>query len=175
MSALPSELAREVHRTVGDLRRIQLAATAWPAVAGDLARLAAAAERGDEEAVRTSLVPVSQAAFEGKVRGRLAAADGRAAVVVATKPTSALPAVGGVSALVLVVIGYLLGGWVVAAGAAVFALFIFVVALAGTQTTKDRLEQRRAKGLAPTMEPTERAPTVVTDAITKIEERLHRP
>ncbi len=171
-TAIPDELAREVHRTVGDLRRVQLAATAWPAVAGDLARLAAAAERGDADAVRSSLVPVSQAAFEGKVRGRLAAADGRAAVVVATKPTSALPTVGAVSAVVLVVIGYLLGGWAVATGAAVFALFIFGVALAGTQTTRYRLEQRRTKGLAPSMEPTERAPTVVTDAITKIEQGL---
>ena len=51
-------------------------------------------------------------------------------------------------------------------------LFIFGVALAGTQTTKDRLDQRRAKGLAPTMEPTEPAPTVVTDAIGQIEARL---
>ena len=73
--------------------------------------------------------------------------------------------------MILIVIGYLLGGWAVAAVTAVFALFIFGVALAGTQTTKDRLEQRRAKGLAPTMEPTEPAPTVVTHAIGQIEAR----
>jgi hypothetical protein len=142
-------------------------------VAGDLARLAAAIERSDAEAVRGTLVPVSQATFEGKVRGRLAAADRPAAMVVATKPTRALPVVGGVSALLLIVIGYLLGGWVVAAGTAVFAVFIFGVALAGTQTTRDRFEHRRAaKGLAPTMEPTEPAPLVVTDAIGKIEARV---
>jgi hypothetical protein len=161
-----------VRRTLGDLRRVQLAATAWPAVAGDLARLAAAIERSDREAVRATLVPISQATFEGKVRGRLAAADQPAALVVGTKPTSALPVVGGVSALILVGIGYLLGGWVVAGLTAVFALFIFGVALAGTRTTKDRIDQRRAKGLAPTMEPTEPAPTVVTDAIGRIERRL---
>jgi hypothetical protein len=174
MPDLPVELAREVHRTIADLRGVQLAATAWPAVAGDLARLAAAVERDDADAVRATLVPISQATFEGKVRGRLAAADQSAAMVVATKPTRALPIVGAGSAVILIVIGYLLGGWVVAAASALFAVFIFGVALAGTQTTKDRIDQRRAKGLAPSMEPTERAPTVVTDAIGKIDARLGR-
>ena len=172
MPGVPVELARDVRRILADLRRVRLAATAWPAVAGDLARLEAAIARDDLEAVRSALVPLSQATFEGKVRGRLAAADQRAAVVVGPKPTSALPIVGGVSAVVLIAIGYLLGGWVVAAGTAVFALFIFGVALAGTHTTRDRLEQRRARGLAPTMERTEPAPTVVTHAIDQIEARL---
>ncbi len=172
MPGLPAELAREVRATIGDLRRVRLAATAWPAVAGDLARLEAAIARDDLQAVRAALVPLSQATFEGKVRGRLAAADTRAALVVGTKPTSALPLVGGVSALILVVIGYLLGGWAVAAGAAAFAAFIFGVALAGTRTTTDRLEHRRRKGLAPTMEPTEPAPTMVTQAISQMEARL---
>ena len=116
-----------------------------------------------------SKVPISQATFEGKVRGRLAGADKPAAMVVATKPTSALPFVGAVSAAILILIGYLLGGWVVAAATGVFALFIFGVALAGTRTTKDRLEHRRSKGLAPTMEPTEPVPTVVADANSRIE------
>jgi hypothetical protein len=169
LSALEPELGQEVRRTLIDLRQAQLAATAWPVVAGDLARLAAAVERGDGDLVRASLVPISQATFEGKVRGRLAGADKPAAVVVATKPTSALPIVGAVSALILLAIGYLLGGWVVAAATGVFALFIFGVALAGTRTTKDRLDHRRSKGLAPTMEPTEPVPTVVADAITRIE------
>ena len=172
MPDLPDDLAREVRRTIGDLRRVRLAATAWPVVAGDLARLEAAIARDDLEAVRVALIPLSQATFEGKVRGRLAAADRPAAIVVGTKPTSALPLVGGISAVILIVIGYLLGGWAVAAGTAVLAVFIFGVALAGTRTTKDRLEQRRAKGLAPTMEPTEPAPSMVTHAIAQIEERL---
>jgi hypothetical protein len=169
LPALEPELGQEVRRTLTDLRQAQLAATAWPVVAGDLARLAAAVERGDADLVRASLVPISQATFEGKVRGRLAGADKPAAMVVATKPTSALPLVGAVSAAILILIGYLLGGWVVAAATGVFALFIFGVALAGTRTTKDRLEHRRSKGLAPTMEPTEPVPTVVADAISRIE------
>jgi hypothetical protein len=172
VSDLPSDLGRDVRRTLGDLRRARLAATAWPAVAGDLARLANGVERGDEAVVRHALVPVSQAAFEGKVRGRLAGADRVAPLVAPTKQTSALPWVGGVSALLLLGIGYLLGGWPVAAVTAVLALGVFVVALAGTHTATDRREQRRAKGLAPSMEPTEPAPIVVTDAIARIEDLL---
>jgi hypothetical protein len=173
MPELPVELSGEVRRTLADLRRVRLAATAWPAVAGDLARLHAAIARGDAEAVRGALVPISQATFEGKVRGRLAGAGSPAALVVGTKSTRALPIVGGVSALLLVVIGYLLGGWLVAGLTAVLAAFIFGVALAGTHTTKDRLEQRRARqGLAPSAEPTEPAPKVVTDALGELERRL---
>jgi hypothetical protein len=170
--ALPPELETEVRRTLADLRQSRLAATAWPVVAGDLARLAVAVERGDAALARASLLPISQATFEGKVRGRLAGADKPAAVVVATKPTRALPVVGGVSAAILVVIGYLLGGWPVAAATAVLGLFVLVVAVAGTRTTRDRLDQRRSRGLAPTMEPTEPVPTVVADAITRIEALL---
>jgi len=172
VAGLPPDLAQEVRRTVTDLREAQLAATAWPAVAGDLGRLAVAVERADADLTRSALVPISQATFEGKVRGRLAAADKPAAFVVATKPTSALPAVGAGSAALLILTGYLLGGWVVALGAALFGLFILGVALAGTRNTKDRFEQRRTKGLAPTMEPTEPAPTVVAEAILKIEAGL---
>jgi len=172
MVELPADLSREVHRTLTDLRAAQLAATAWPAVAGDLGRLAVGVERSDPDLVRAALVPISQATFEGKVRGRLAGADRRAAMVVATKQTSALPAVGAFSAAVLILIGYLLGGWLVAAGASAFALFIFGVALAGTHTTTDRRAHRRSQGLAPTMESTEPAPTVVADAINQIEALL---
>ena len=127
---------------------------------------------GNDEYKATMKVGVGgvKGTFEGKVRGRLAGADKPAAMVVATKPTRALPVVGAVSALILLVIGYLLGGWVVAFATGVFALFIFGVALAGTRTTKDRLDHRRSKGLAPTMEPTEPVPRVVADAITRIEE-----
>ena len=172
MTDLPTDLAGEVRRTLVDLRGAQLAATAWPVVAGDLARLAVAVERTDADLVRASLVPISQATFEGKVRGRLAGADKAAARVVATKQTSALPYVGAVSAALLIGIGYLLGGWAVAAVTSVLALFIFGVALAGTRTTKDRVEQRRRRGLAPTMESTEPVPTVIADAIAKIESQL---
>ena len=173
MAALSPDLRAEVQRTLVDVRRVRLAATAWPAVAGDLGHLAVAVERRDEAAVRSTLVPVHQAAFEGKVRGRLAAADKPAAIVVATKQTGALPIVGAVCGGLLVLLGYLLGGWLVAAGTAVFALFIFGVALAGTRTNVDRTQARRAaRGLAPTGEPTEPAPRLVVELVSAIEANL---
>ena len=134
--ALPKEIVREARQILADLRVAQLAATAWPVVAGDLARLARAVDRADPDAVRTALVPISQATFEGKVRGRLAGANRAAAYVAATKQTSALPAVGAVSAAVLLLVGYLLGGWPVAAGTAAFSLFILGVAYAGSHTNR---------------------------------------
>lgn len=171
MVEIPDDLATEVRRTLTDLRSVKLAATAWPAVAGDLGKLASAVDHGDEAAVRNTLVPVSQAAFEGKVRGRLAAAGGHAAVVIGTKQTSALPFVGAASAALLVLVAWSLGGWLLAAGTALLGLFILAVALAGTRTNRDRAAQRRAN-LAPSAEPTEHAPLVVAEAIAKIESLL---
>jgi hypothetical protein len=169
---VPDDLAEAVRRTLTDLRRIQLAATAWPAVAGDLARLQATISRADEPAARQALLPLSQAAFEGKVRGRLAGADRRAAFVTATKPTSSLPLVGAVSGAILLVLGYLLGGGVGLGLTAAFAVFIFGVAVAGTRTNADRTEERRARRVAPTQEATERAPVAVLAAIKRIEAEL---
>jgi hypothetical protein len=172
-SRLPKDLSRELRQTLADLRVAHLAATAWPVIAGDLARLARAVEHGDVESVQRTLVPISQATFEGKVRGRLAGANRAAAYVAATKPTSALPLVGVISGAVLIAVGFLLGGWMVAAGTAVFALFIFAVAYAGTHTNRERLERRHAQALAPTMERTEPVPSVIAEAIDKIEANLH--
>ena len=171
MSPPPADVAPEVRRTLTDLRNVQLASTAWPAVAGDLGKLASAVDHGDEQAIRSALVPVSQAAFEGKVRGRLAAAGRPAPVVVGTKQTSALPAVGAVSAAILVGVGYALGGWAVAAGTAVLGLLILVVALAGTRTNRDRVALRRSS-LSPNAESTEPAPRMVLEAIKEIEASL---
>ncbi|MGQ0830075.1 MAG: hypothetical protein ACT4OV_00180 [Microthrixaceae bacterium] len=171
-SPLPKEVVRETRQILDDLRVARLAATAWPVVAGDLARLASALDRGDPAAVRTALVPISQATFEGKVRGRLAGSNRAAAYVAATKQTSALPLVGLVSAGVLLLVGYLLGGWPVAAGTAAFSLFILGVAYAGSHSNRERLDRRHAEGMAPTMERTEPIPSVIADAITHINQRL---
>ncbi len=170
--ALPKDLVREVRQTLADLRVAHLASTAWPVVAGDLGRLSNAVDRADGEAIRKALVPITQATFEGKVRGRLAGSNRAAAYVAATKQTSALPAVGAVSAAILVVVGYLIGGPLVAGLTAVFALFIFGVAYAGSHPNRARLERRQAQSLAPTKERTEPVPSVVDEAITRIEGRL---
>ena len=169
---LPRGLVREVRQTLGDLRVAHLAATAWPVVAGDLGRLASAVERRDDEAIRKALVPIAQATFEGKVRGRLAGSNRAAAYVTATKQTTALPAVGLVSAAILIGVGYLIGGWAVAAGTGALALFIFGVAYAGSHSNRARMERRHAQGLAPTKERTEPVPSVVREAIERIETQL---
>lgn len=171
-NGLPKEVAREARQTLADLRVAHLAATAWPVVAGDLARLAHAVEHGDVDAVHKAVVPLAQATFEGKVRGRLAGANRAAAYVTATKQTSALPLVGAASGITLIAVGYLLGGWGVALGTTAFALFIFGVAFAGTHTNLDRVERRRSQGLAPTGERTEPVPSVVAEAIDRIEAAL---
>jgi hypothetical protein len=172
---LPKDLVREVRQTLADLRVAHLAATAWPVVAGDLGRLASAVDRADDEAVRKALVPISQATFEGKVRGRLAGSNRAAAYVAATKQTSALPFVGAVSAAILIAVGYLIGGPVVAALTGVFALFIFGVAYAGSHSNRARVERRHAQALAPTKERTEPVPSVVAEAIMRIEDQLRPP
>jgi len=145
---LPPGLRREVRQTLADLRVAHLAATAWP---------------------------ISQATFEGKVRGRLAGANRAAAYVAATKETSALPWVGLVSAVILVVVGYLIGGWVIAGGTLVLAVLVAAVAYAGSHTNRARQERRAAQALAPTKERTEPVPLVVAEAIGRIEALLGPP
>jgi hypothetical protein len=172
---LPKDLVREVRQTLADLRVTHLAATAWPVVAGDLGRLSNAVDRGDDEAVRKALVPVTQATFEGKVRGRLAGANRAAAYVATTKQTSALPVVGLVSSVILVGVGYLIGGVPIAVLTVLFAAFIAGVAYAGSHSNRARVERRQALALSPTKERTEPVPLVVREAIASIEAKLGPP
>ncbi len=166
------DLAASVERAMADLRGARLAATAWPMVAADLARVATAVERQDEAAIRATLLPLSQLAYESKVRNRLASADRRAAMVTATKPTRGLPIVGAVCGLIVAGLGYLLGGIPVFLGTLVFALFIFGVAVAGTRTNLERTEDRRARRASPTREVLELPPAAVLVAIREIEAKL---
>ena len=167
-----SERIAQVRGALVDLRVARLSALAWPAVAGDLARLNAALERGDDQAVEHALLPVAQIAYEGKVRRRLAAAGGRAAMVSATKPTSSLPLVGAGCGALLCVLGYQLGGGLVLVGTALFGLFIFGVAVAGTRTNAQRTEDRMARRASPTREVLEPAPPAVVVAMQRLEVTL---
>jgi hypothetical protein len=169
---LPPPLTDEVRAALGDLRVARLAETAWPAVLGDLGRLGSAIERTDQEAVHRALVPLAQVAFEAKVRRRLAGADRRAAVVTATKPTSSLPVVGAVCGAVIMALGYALGGGLVLLGTALFALFIFGVAVAGTRTNAQRTEDRWARRASPTRMALGPAPAAVREAIDQLEADL---
>ena len=169
---LPPPVAEQVRSTMRDLRAARLPNAVWASMAGELARLAAGVEKADEVLVGRALVPLSQVAYEGKVRSRLAGADRRAAVVVGTKPTSALPWVGGASGLLLMAVGYALGGAPVLILTAVFALFILGVAVAGTRTNLERTEDRRARRVSPTREALEPPPAAVLEAIRAIEADL---
>jgi hypothetical protein len=169
---VPPQLLDQLRTALHDLRIARLSVMAWPAVAGDLARLSAALDRGDQEAVEHALLPVAQIAYEGKVRRRLAGAGGRAAMVSATKPTSSLPIVGAVCGALICGLGYLLGGGLVLAGSALFGLFIFGVAVAGTRTNAERTEDRMARRASPTRESLEPAPPAVRAAITQLEAAL---
>jgi hypothetical protein len=169
---LPPQLAQQVRTALHDLRTTQLSARTWPVVAGELARLAAAVDRADPEAVAAALAPVAQTSYEGKIRRRLAGAGARAAIVTATKPTSSLPIVGAVCGALLCGLGYLLGGGLVLAGCALFGLFIFGIALAGTRTNAEHTEDRLARRASPTREVLEPPPTAVLEAIQRLENDL---
>jgi hypothetical protein len=172
LTPLPGGLADEVRRTLHDLRSVRLASQAWVVVAGDVARLDAAVARRDEAAIRAALVPLSQAAFEGKVRGRLAGTGTHAPAVVPTKRTAALPVVGLLCGALIMGIGYLIGGTLVLAGSALFALFVLGVALAGSRVTASRLPARRIPDVAPTAESVYPPPSVVREAIGGVEAHL---
>jgi hypothetical protein len=150
---------------------VRLAAQAWAVVAGDVARMDAAVQRADEAAIRAALVPVSQAAFEGKVRGRLAGTGTQAPAVVPTKRSAALPVVGLGCAALILGLGYLIGGPLVLAASGAFALFVFVVALAGSRVTASR-GRMRAQPLAPTAEPVYPPPRMLREAIAQVEADL---
>lgn len=171
-AALPPALVQQVRGSLADLRSASLSADAWPAVAGDLARLAAAVDHDDVASVEEALVPVARTAYEGKVRRRLAGAGGRAAVVTATKRTSSLPWVGALCGVLLCGLGYSLGGGLVLAATAAFGLFIFGVAVAGTRTNAERTEDRRARRESPTREVLVPAPAAVVEAIRALQAQL---
>jgi hypothetical protein len=169
---LPTSLAEEVRRTLHDLRSVRLASQAWAVLAGDVARLDAAVARGDETAVRAALIPVSQAAFEGKVQGRLAGTGTHVPAVVPTKRSALLPVVGLVCGALILAAGYLIGGPLVLLGSGALALFVLVVAVAGSRVASSRSGANQQSRLAPTAEPVYPPPSVLRDALQRIEDEL---
>ena len=80
--------------------------------------------------------------------------------------------VGAACGALLLLLGYLIGGWPVFAGTAVFALFIFGVAMAGTMTNAERTEDRLARRISPTREALLPPPPLVVEAVDRIEAML---
>jgi hypothetical protein len=112
---------------IARLRAARLAPERWEAVGALLDR----ADAGDRDADRE----LDHVAFEASVRTKLGPSSGRAPAVVPSKQTSVLPVVGLVCGVPIVLIGFALGGGIVAVATLAFALFIFGVAMAGSRVT----------------------------------------
>lgn len=154
MTPLRPETTAEVADALDHLGSALLSTESWAALSDHVAELDRALATRDEVAVRAALVPVSRAVFEAKVRSRLGSHRAGASIVVPTKKTPALPAVGAVCATILVLLGWQLGGGLVALATGLLALLVLVVALAGTHTNAERSAARRARSA----EPDERIP-----------------
>jgi len=145
MTDLTSDTRHEVQAALDDLVGAALPAATWDRLPGQLRDLGRALDAGDEHATRAALVPLSRAVFEAKVRTRLGARRPGANVVIPTKKTPALPAVGAVCGGVLMLLGWQLGGGLMLAATAALALLVLGVAVAGTQANADRASERQAR------------------------------
>ena len=143
---LPEDLCNEVADVLDDLGATRLDPAEWNEVNDHLGRLDAAIRCNpvDPAAVRAELTPLGNSVFRGKVHARLRRPGGTAAIVASTKRTPALPAVGLVCAVILLALGWALGGGVMLVATALFALFVLGIAVAGTRVNAERTEQRRA-------------------------------
>jgi hypothetical protein len=170
MTRLQPATADEVRAALDGLAAAQLPPATWESLRGPIDHLRAALAADDETAVRAALVPVSRAVFEAKVRSRLGAPRSGAGIVVPTKNTPALPVVGAICAILLIALGWLLGGGVVAAATAALGLLVLVVALAGTRTNAEHTAARHARNAEPDDRVT--APGEVSAAIAELRARL---
>ncbi len=130
-------LSADLRRILSDLRRSRLDAGEWAEVAEALDRVdppGSSAEAGDTGATTR----LSNLAFQGRVRRRLARDRVEAPAVAPTKSTPALPLVGAVCAVLLLALGWAIGGIVVLTATALLALFVLGVAVAGTHTVTNR-------------------------------------
>ena len=149
MSDLTPDTLAEIREALADLDATRLPPAGWRALPEHLGQLGDALDRGDEQAARAALVPVSRAVFEGKVQSRLGHRRPKASVVIPTKKTPALPVVGAVCGALLLALGWQLGGGLVLAGTAALALLVLGVAVAGTQANSERAAARQSRTTVP--------------------------
>ncbi|MBK5222976.1 MAG: hypothetical protein JJE52_08890 [Acidimicrobiia bacterium] len=174
MTDLTADTRAEAHTTLDDLVGAMLPPSTWDRLPGQLRDLGRAFDAGDEHAVRAALVPLSRAVFEAKVRTRLGQRRPGANVVIPTKKTPALPAVGAVCGGLLMLLGWQLGGGLMLAATAGLALLVLGVAVAGTHTNAERATARQASRGGDDEPERAPAPAVVRELIDNLRQR-HTP
>lgn len=126
---------------LGDLLSMQLTESEWGDVHEELAAL---------EGNAPDLTRQTQIVFEAKVRQKFHA--GRSSSTLApTKQTSALPWVGAVCGLLLLVVGTLLGGGAILVVIVVLSLGVMGVAVAGSRVAHRRLEAQKDEDIEETV------------------------
>lgn len=93
---------------------------------------------GEREGLDELTTRLSVAGFHAQVGRRLGGPRRASPMVVPAKRSPVLPVVGAVCAMGIGALGFAIGGGIVAAGTVVLALFVFGVALAGTQAANER-------------------------------------
>ncbi|MFP3905827.1 MAG: hypothetical protein ACLFWR_02280 [Acidimicrobiales bacterium] len=125
------------------LDRSRLTPAEWTRVSDALEHVCTDLEADRTDRLAAITAELSNTAFGAKVRTRIDRDRTPAPIVVPTKPSRALPAVGAICGLTLLALGWAMGGRVVLVGTAAFALFILVVAVAGTRSVAARRARAR--------------------------------
>lgn len=134
---------------------MRLTESEWADVHDELAALQGSAP---------DLTRQTQIVFEAKVRQKFHA--GRSSSTLApTKQTSALPWVGAICGLMLLVVGALLGGGAILVVIVVLSLGVMGVAVAGSRVAHRRLDARRDDDVEETVP----VPAAVRDIVERLE------
>lgn len=171
MSDLAGSIVR-LREASGNLRGLTLPPLDWTEVTHVLDRARHALAEGDDNSVEQASVALSNAVFRATVQ--VALGDGRqqAPAVAPTKQTPALPLIGVACGLLLLGLGFALGGGVVLAGTATLALFVVGVAVAGTTSVNQRRSRSHTSEAGT---PSMGAPPSVIDALDDLLELLTEP
>ena len=122
------------------LDQVELTAAEWEQVSTALDEVLTELVSGRTDRLEPLTTRLANTAFRARVRDRLGP-SGQAPAVVPTKPSRVLPVIGLVCAVTLMALGWAIGGLVVLIGTGGFAVFVFVVAMAGTRSRTTRRSQ----------------------------------
>jgi hypothetical protein len=171
MNDLADSIVR-LRDAMASLRGMALPPLDWIDVARALDTALHALAKGDDNGVEQTSVALSNAVFRAKVLVTLGNGRQQAPAVAPTKQTAALPLIGVACGLLLLGLGFALGGGVVLAGTATLALFVVGVAVAGSTS----VNQRRSRSHTSETETSlTGAPPSVIDALDQLSELLTEP